>query len=1003
MANKTKFVSLGSIKRDGNEFKVKHKVTEAHKKKIDRVYVQWVISSESAKAAKKEVPDNSRAIADYELYIAAENKANKLNKSHDYTKVIDHAKEKKDDGYDSIKITRKSFYPVKLPQVKTVMARAIGRKDGKNVGVWSAWTTFSLAAPSKPSITENFDEDTGHISFTIKTDHPGSGGNECYNTRYKFSRDGNVGADEVYKNTTSTSGSFGTGAQDIKEYTSLLPGQFIKITCTATAQGLAGNSSQSSSSHVFARPRVPVITSAKLAGNKQTGTIVVSFKINDDNGRAPVQKVQLHRLHSEVVTATEAANATNWDDLLEDDGDVKGLSEPAAEATPIEEGTHVWYRVSAKNDALVTYSQPFECKDIYVSKTTTSTGSVSLEVLGSGDGWVKLAVTDTQADDDCVRVSWSNFEDAWISTNEPSSFDVTWLKKKTVNNKQVGYAEVYVRELENGTRYWFKGRAVDTDASGTEVLGGLSKSVEATPSSDSGTVTVFAPTNVGINENLDVNWEFSSDMKQESAEIFVGSKVAASVRGVATKATIPAKLLTPYRGGAASIVARVHAGGNKFDSQAVKVIVAERPTCTISVSTLTAQPLSFDVTTDSPNNPIITANVISRGATGSGLDGDEPQLEGDCVWSGVLRPTWTQAQNGFTARATIPAGRKFWDGSEYTLTVTLSDPVTGIDSSPVSETFDVEWAHQAGTPTGTVVVDKEALTATITVNAPTGGDGGDGYVEGDRFDLYRVTVDGEKRIAEELPFGTTVFDRYAPFGRGANLRYLAVTRTVDGDWANSEDLTYSLPGAALRFDWGRGESVELPFNIEDSASYEKGFEEITALDGTVIGWWDGSSKRSSSLKTDLIKLQSAEQEEAIASMAQHAGPVFVRTPSGAAFSANVVPSSISRSYTNRKVSVSLDCSEVALTAEHLPKSEDIARPQWSGGSVYAISGTVYDSQRWPLDDWSFLGYSGQTLYVTDSTPVVRNGAGTEMTGYTWDGSILLDSNGNEVELTEEAQ
>ena len=269
--------------------------------------------------------------------------------------------------------------------------------------------------------------------------------------------------------------------------------------------------------------------------------------------------------------------------------------------------------------------------------------------------------------------------------------------------------------------------------------------------------------------------------------------------------------------------------------------------------------------------------------------------------------------------------------------------------------------------------------------------------------LVLATVDGEVRIAQGLPFGSSVTDRLAPFGRGADLRYVAVTRTTDGDWAESDDLGYTLDCGLLRFDWGNGQSVALPYNIEESTAYEKGYQEETALDGGIIGWWDGSARRRSALKTALIKLKSAEEQEAVASMARYPGPVFVRTPSGAAFAANVVPGEVSQAYDSGAVSVSIDCAETALTSEHMPSGDDIARPEWGGGPIEEIGGAVFDSAGlFPMDDWTFLGYSGQVLYATDADGAIYDGSGAEMEDWEWDGDVLLDDQGNDVPLTQEA-
>lgn len=965
MGDNHKYVTLGSVSRSGDKFTVKHSTTAADRKKISKARVYWALVGAGVK--------------------------------------FDHTKEPDKSTNDDITLNRKSYYPYTSKKVDYVHVKAIGRSGSKNKGAWCGWRKFDLSVPGNPSVTADVSQDSVSVRFRIKKDQPKTGAYECARVWYQVRKSGSLG-DATLQTTTSTGTDFNTQYFEITGASTLTPGQWVKVECTAKAQGYAGQSGGATASHIFCRPNVPVITSAVLDGDKQTGTVVVSVDPKRTDS-TPIDTIRLFHLHSTVTTKEEAAASTDWHpvDGAVENGYMEGLTEPAATAIPVAEGLHVWYRVAATRGNLTTISEPYEFVEGYVSKSTTSAGTVTLQALEAGDSWAKLSIVDTETDDDCVRVMWSDYEDAWTSTDQPDHFDVTWLDEATVSGEQVAVAEVYVRGLENGKRYWFRARAVDTDADGHEVLGGLSNAVEAIPSSDFGTVSVTVPQNVAVGADMDVSWEFSSDMAQEMAQVLVDGSVAVSVDGAETGATIPGSALLPYQGGTAPIVVTVVAGGSAFSSEECGVVVADLPACAVTASELNALPCSFGISTDSPNSPTVTAYILSHGSSGSGLDGDAEQMDGDCVWSAEVTPSWT-GSGPYTATVTcyLDDGQRFWQDADYTVTASLRDPVTGLVSERSSATFAVDWEHRADTPVGSVSVDRVSLSATVTVTEPTGEDG-DGYALGDRFDLYRISPDGEKRIASGLPFGSSVTDRFAPFGKGANLRYMAVTRTSDGDWANSDDMPYALDAGMLRFDWG-DESIELPYNIEDSAGYEKGFASDTTLDGGRLGWWDGSSGRRATLKTSLVKLKSADQEEALGSMARYAGPVFVRTPAGAAFSANVVPSDISRTYESGEVSVSLECQEVELTDEHRPSDSDISTPQWNGGSVFEHAREVYDSEgMFPMDDWQFVGYSGQTLYVYAPGDIVRDGTGAEMQGYTWDGAVLLDGNGDEVPLTEEAQ
>ena len=953
----TKYVSLGSISRDGNKFSVKYTVKKSHQDDIDHVHVQWVFPGSTSGRQETTVDKKS------------------LSKSG---------------GTTTVTLPRSKYHPKKLGEVLgAVIVRAVGRKDGKDKGEWTS-TVMTLQAPKKPTVEKSVNASAGSVTFTIKTDDPDKGKRERHDTRYVVTREANTGVkSSTLSSGNPTSTSFSTQAADPPDATSLTYGKYIRVTCDAYARGLDGNSAHVVKSHVFSRPNRPTIESAQLTyatpNDPSGGIVVVSFDTHE-TPNFPVDTVKLYRLQStSATTPEEAANAQGWSavDGAEGNGNETALTDNAEDAISVDAGTHVWYRVESKHDNLPSMSEPVECKGAYTSKSTTTTGTVTVSVADAGEDWVKLTLHDTESDDDIIRVTWSDYENAWESNEEPGSYDVKWA--------DAGDADVYVKGLESGTRYWFRARAVDIDADGGEVLGGLSAAVSATPTPDFGPIALTVPQNVPIGSDMPLSWTFSGEYPQSTAWALVDGKMVAVTYGTATSMTVLWEQIAEYAGQAVSVSLAIESCGAKFVSDPYDVVIADLPTCEIGVSTLTAQPLSFTVTTDSASSPRITASVVSMGATGSGLDGDAYQLDGDCVWSGVMDPEWSGSGGSYTATVELPEGLVFWDGADYTVNVSLHDSVTGLDSETASETFAVDWAHQADTPTGTVSVS--GLSATVTVEAPTG------YAAGDRFDLYRMTADGGKRIARGLPFGASVTDPYAPFGPHAELSYMAVTRTQDGDWEPSAPMTYSLPHKALRFDWNGSEELSLPYNIEESQGWSKGFESESAFDGTRIGWWDGSASRTASLKTAMVKVESAEQRAALSSLARYAGPVFVRTPTGAAFPANVVPSEIGTAYSSGAVSVSLSCEEVELTAEHMPDESDMVLPTWGGGAVDVHGTVVYDASGFPMDDWTFIGTDltvSSTFYVCDPDGNVRNQNGTAMSGYTWDGDAAITNSGGTV-------
>ena len=272
-----------------------------------------------------------------------------------------------------------------------------------------------------------------------------------------------------------------------------------------------------------------------------------------------------------------------------------------------------------------------------------------------------------------------------------------------------------------------------------------------------------------------------------------------------------------------------------------------------------------------------------------------------------------------------PEGLDLRNGCTYYLEASVTDEQTGLASEPVGMTFEVRWDHLAPAPS-------EAIEVAASVESD--GSGGvvrqaeialvepDGSEEGDVYDVYRIGADGPELVAAGMPLDARVIDRYAPFGKGER-RYRVACRTADGDvdWA---DYPYELEGAALRIDWPGG-SVELPYNLEVQDSYEKDFEPRTHLDGTVQGYWNRGVAMSSGMSTDVMALRDRDTIARLRELANHDGPVFVRTPDGAAYQANVNVSGLD-SDGGPSTAVALDAVRVATTEAFMATdSESIAQ------------------------------------------------------------------------------
>ena len=307
----------------------------------------------------------------------------------------------------------------------------------------------------------------------------------------------------------------------------------------------------------------------------------------------------------------------------------------------------------------------------------------------------------------------------------------------------------------------------------------------------------------------------------------------------------------------------------------------------------------------------------SMGAVGDSPDGMREQLAGDVVWSDAISPVWAGA-GPFTYDVTLPTGLALWNNASYTVAAVARDPLTGLESELAEGAFTVAWAHPAPAPSEAVAVTPSDVTdedgarsiqAMISLVAP------EDAAEGDTYDVFRITPDGSYAIAVGQALDATVTDPYAPYG-GEGMAYRVALTTADGD-ANWLDYPYELSAKELRIDFG-DRYVELPWNIGISDSWRKDFESRAHLGAeTPDGYWNESVERTAGLSTDVLRVGDPERIAALSALAQHAGPCFVRTPMGSAYEADVQVGGMERASNSGVCPVSLDATEVSLTADYM--------------------------------------------------------------------------------------
>lgn len=267
----------------------------------------------------------------------------------------------------------------------------------------------------------------------------------------------------------------------------------------------------------------------------------------------------------------------------------------------------------------------------------------------------------------------------------------------------------------------------------------------------------------------------------------------------------------------------------------------------------------------------------------------------------------------YTSQVTLPVA-EFWDGAGYEVGVKAVEPIGGLSSAEAVAAFSVLWAHQAPEPASgiEVVADVSARSVAITLAEP------DGWATGDVYDVWRMTPDGYEQVARDLAADAVITDPYAPFGN-ADLHYRISCRTPDGDFAWA-DFAYDMDVMALRFDWG-GDSVELAWNVEGSASASKDFEARSHIDGSVEGYWNPAVKKSYRYSAAAKKGREQEVERALKEMASYPGPVFCRDPRGNAYQCNADLGELSWKYSSATIPISIQTTRVNLTDAFKPVTE----------------------------------------------------------------------------------
>ena len=787
--------------------------------------------------------------------------------------------------------------------------------------------TREIKKPKKPSIGDfSVTQNSGRVSVTITSD-AGQDYHERARTRYQVIVH-NTRAKATWTQTDgSFSGTSSTVSYDPPDYQQLTAAQYIQITVKAWNQGLAGDSATVEKSYYMSRPATTTIKDVSCSTRGQTGVCTVFINTNKTD-RHPVDSVELEYLADTTYKTASAIPATTWSQSgAVDDGRCNALSMSTANLIP-SAGHYTWVRVKsthAVSPTLDMYSAPMRVVDLETPAATASDDEI--KILGEptlGEDGESIVVhlgwnVDGSDDSTGTELSWADAEDAWRSTEPPDTFEFTWSDGSytdTSGTTSVTYrdsATITIKKLELGQMVYVRARRYLDNEDG-RTYGAYCNTKCQMPSSaeeaEPESVTLSLPGFVAEGGSALASWTLGSTKQQTMWRLLTGGdKVIEANSGIANSYQIPYdRLASLAENNTLDVRVSVSTGGGWITSDARTLVIVAAPTLSLTVpssGTLTA--LSNATFTLASNKAVrIVASIVANGIGGQSAAGIIDQYEGDVVWSYDGDPLWTKNSNtSYSVSIPFTDCKSLKDGSTYTIAVQAVDDSTGLKSPEATGNFTVAWSHQAVAPEGCTVTPSDTIDAdgvrtikaTLVTVAPSGAS------SSDRYDIYRMTGDGATLIGGGYPSGKTLVDEYAPYGSGMDLFYRFVMRTADGD-EQLADIHYALNVGVLRFDWPYG-SLELPYNIEVGDGYKKFTQQRLHLDGVNNVYWNNGVTRTAKYTSQLVRLSSQEQVSAARQLARYPGSVFVRTPDGSAFEADVQITDMSTNYPLETFSISV--------------------------------------------------------------------------------------------------
>ena len=492
-----------------------------------------------------------------------------------------------------------------------------------------------------------------------------------------------------------------------------------------------------------------------------------------------------------------------------------------------------------------------------------------------------------------AELSWADHEDAWESTDEPSVYNI--------NNTHA--SKWNISGLETGKTWYVRVRlASGTGDSKTFGAYSVIKSIDlsSAPSIPVLTLSSAVITDTGT---VTASWAFTSTDGTGQAAADLAEIVNGAYRVIATARTqqyINLSNMGWTAGETHLLAVRVTSTSGRQSgwSDSAAVTVAAPLEIEVTNTTLVDQ----TITVDGQSRTVKSLTVMPFGVTveGAGAGGttrvviaraedyhvDRPDETSYNGYEGETIAIYTQTGEAAISITNDDLIGRLDDGASYDLIATIQDGLG--QSAETSIRFEVHWAHQAEAPTATVEIDDTEMIAILTPIAPQGA------AEGDRCDIYRLSVDKPELIYPGAEFGTEYVDPYPTIGPYGGHRF--VTVTANGDYITDGDELAWYDTTALDdddilesqyniIDYGDGR-VLLGYNVDLGHKWTKDFKETKYLGGSIQGDWNPATSTTGTFNT-VVTADDRATIEAMRRLATHAGICHIRTKDGSSYAADV--------------------------------------------------------------------------------------------------------------------